>query len=301
MFNFITMLVAAILILSGPEDTFAARKKTAKDTKSVKTILSVAKTPAKLSSAPIDGEKASNFSETPYSMIGNKIHPNYLGHDLRKIYDLLEIKKIRQKSEFETTAQFKARIVEENKLPLLGSIYNEDQMALVCKVAPKYDADNNSFRISLLGTSSYSVKIDFGVGCQIVLSSDRTRKGGNLYGAMTEIEESSRIFMVLVFSNSSSFPINHHKVGDTIVYSTLDALLNDIDVEKAKNLHENAMALVVFKLDNSRIDTDNYYKKPTMDSPRELTILQKYVYGKIAEVIFYDRKSGEVLHKFKEK
>lgn len=61
-------------------------------------------------------KNASTFSDAPFEIDGHIIPKNYLGHDLREIYNRLEARQNRKKGEFETTAEYNARIEQESTI-----------------------------------------------------------------------------------------------------------------------------------------------------------------------------------------
>ena len=114
--------------------------------------------------APIKEMKnASTFSDAPFKIDGHIIPKNYLGHDLREIYNRLEARQNRKKGEFETTAEYNARIEQEKKAPLYGTINIGDKLTLVIDTMSSYDADNNKLTVARHFGPAWRYKIEMGI------------------------------------------------------------------------------------------------------------------------------------------
>jgi len=89
------------------------------------------------------------------------LSPNFSGDDpttlLRQLTDL---RKRLVKSEFETTAAYKARIIEENKKAVLDSRTSEDTFYLVAnKVEAEYNADTETMTFALRVRTNYPAEL----------------------------------------------------------------------------------------------------------------------------------------------
>ena len=89
------------------------------------------------------------------------LSPNFSGDDpttlLRQLADL---RKRLVKSEFETTAAYKARIIEENKKAVLDSRTSEDTFYLVAnKVEAEYNADTETMTFALRVRTNYPAEL----------------------------------------------------------------------------------------------------------------------------------------------
>lgn len=238
--------------------------------------------------------KKATFSEAPFELTGYTIPNNFLGHDLRKIYYSLESRLKREKSEFETTAEFNARVEREDKLSLYGSLNMTDNFALVVDADSVYDADNKSLKILVPLEHSWRTKFAIGIKGQEIENSKREYVGSNAYGATANITAYSTANAVLVVNNSSSYKIDK---SSNSYGERLQVLLNDISVETARNITGNLSAVCVFKLDNPFIGEDGYYSGATINQPTVMVVSNKLIYGSVSAIIVFNNKSGEILHR----
>ena len=262
--------------------------KSAKKKQKTETMYNCYRISKNIQEKQIEKKKAPEYSEVPFTFSENMMLQNYLGHDLRKIYEALNTRLKKQKSEFETTAEFNERIERENKLPLLGSINMTDHFALLVKAESTYNADKKSMEISLPLAYSFSRKFSQGIKVQEKVSRDGEYVGSNIFGATVTVTESYTDGTVLVVNNSSAYRASYENMYFT---------LNDVSVENAKQTKGNLSIICVFKLDSPFIGDDYYHKEATIDSPSVLRISYKLVYGKISEMIVFNNKSGEILRR----
>jgi len=137
-------------------------------------------------------------------------------------------------------------------------------------------------------------KFALGIEGQQIDSSIRKYVGSNAYGATVDVTEYFREDAVLVVENSSAFNIK----DDSFAINIINVTLSDISVENAKKIKGNLSAICVFKLDYPFLGEDKYYSKATIDDPKETISNYKLVHGNISEIIVFDNKSGQILHRY---
>ncbi|WP_243374599.1 hypothetical protein [Geotalea sp. SG265] len=234
-------------------------------------------------------EKEQAYLQIPFTLDGNIIPKNFLGHDLRAVYKKLEERKDRKKGEFETTAQYNSRIELEDKSPLFGSVKIGDKLSLVANVGSSYDADNSKLRVDIPSVDSWRTKYAFGITGQEIYNIRKNYIASNSYGATVEVSEHLQANAILVVNNIQKFNV------DSGYSKQLEFVLDNFPNEKARKLKNQLMAICVFTLTDPFLGDDGYYLKATMDSPIEAVTSNKLVYGNLEEVILYNDETGEVL------
>ena len=184
-------------------------------------------------------------------------------------------------------------MAREDEIPLIGSIKMVDNFALVVKTESDYNADNKSLKISLPHARSWSrwSKFTLGIEGQEIYNDKEEYVGSNAFGATVNVSEHTQGHAVLAVNNSSAYDIYRSPYGG------INFTLNDVSVENAKIMKGNLSALCIFKLDSPFIGLDGLNSKATIDNPIALIIINHLVYGIISEIIVFDDKSGEILHR----
>lgn len=83
--------------------------------------------------------------------ITSSLSLNFSGHDTDILYSqLIDLKKRLLKSEFETTAQYEKRVVEELQKPIIGNLTTKDTFSIVVSgFQADYDADSQKMHLFL--------------------------------------------------------------------------------------------------------------------------------------------------------
>lgn len=218
----------------------------------------------------------------------------YAGHDLRIVYKSLEARGKREKGEFETTDAFNARMEQEDKLPLFGSVNKTDNLALlISDPETGYNADNQSFKILLPTEWSSQDKYMLGIKGQEISRETKTYTGGNTYGARVNVKSYSSSTSVLAITNHMDFAPE----GSTPIDRYVRIVVENVPVDIAKKLKGNLSAVCVFKLELPFIATDGFLSKPAISDPTEVFKYNELIFGRISSVIIFNKKSGKVLYK----
>lgn len=229
-----------------------------------------------------------------------RITPDFLGHDLKAIIDVLtKRKEFFKKGEFETTQKFNERINREQIKPILGTVSLDSKLAFVAKlldVKTSYDADSNLFSIEI--PSSYKGVIskaiinggDRLIGYEKGYSLDSqivdlgTYKGSNAYGATVKVKKFGYITWLL-------FP-------DRLIEKQNIQLT--INRDAAINLKDNMGVIFICKVIKSDpIDERSQLSKATFQNPEEVLFLDNRLRVEIMEIKIFNKSTGSVYHTIK--
>ena len=214
-----------------------------------------------------------------------RITPDFLGHDLKAIIDVLtKRKEFFKKGEFETIQEFNERINREQIKPILGTVSLDSKLAFVVPpnrsflldVKTSYDADSNLFSIEIPYKEGYRLDsqiVDLG-----------TYKGSNAYGATVKVKKFGYITWLL-------FP-------DRLIEKQNIQLT--INRDAAINLKDNMGVIFICKIIKSDpIDKQSRLSKATFQNPEEVLFLDNRLRVEIMEIKIFDKSTGSVYHTIK--
>lgn len=116
-----------------------------------------------LSSTAQTRRTTSPFDSAPFNTSVEKLPPHYIGHSLVTLAQILsKWTKVARKSEFETTADYQARLSREKQKPLVGDIHFDSLIAFTIagndngQLTASYDADLGIMTVTLKLQRDYS-------------------------------------------------------------------------------------------------------------------------------------------------
>lgn len=237
--------------------------------------------------------------------IENRLPPNFVGHLGKDVADALSKVIHAKKGEFETSAQFEARRKEAISRPYLGSLTVEDNLLLTSDITKgygpvsyKYDADAQkaTVKISVEEVSPNGIGGDYSAlssalrdrlakVSRIELSSDATRRrdytASNAMGASISVRETN---FEEVSVGLGSIPFDSSAVFE-------------ISPSRAQELLPNIKILFEVKLIDPYLEYNYERKKPTFDSPSEITRSDRLIRADVKQVWLFSSSTGEVLAK----
>ena len=124
-----------------------------------------------------------------------------------------------------------------------------------------------------------------------IKNNERRYQGSNAYGATRTIKEIRKIDFHLAIRRDNP-----------LFYLAYTGPFKDsfpIAIEDAKKLiSEDLGALIIGRLADPRLlDDEVGVYRPTFSSPYDIIILNKAVYFEVAELIYYNKKSGKILER----
>jgi hypothetical protein len=258
-----------------------------------------------------DVSKTSLVNFSMRMLEGNAIDPKYVGSFAEEIALELEKTTALKKGEFESTAEFTARKEAASPSMLLGNT-----LAFVMPVTRgsnysmeginyKFDADTGAASLYFLPTTTtingiggphHSIYRGSSMHSDsFIISSkvrhDGTYQGTNAYGASLAVEK-THIFKVGIASTPIpflTFPRNQRYVDPTYVaqiYLENSSAAAELPVLKA---------LVVLELSEPYILYNFEHFKPKINSPSDMTVVEKYLTGNVLGVIYYSGLNGQIL------
>ena len=248
-------------------------------------------------------EPTKKFIEDEFQNNVDKLPPNFNGHSLKSIYDILEKReKTKAKGEFETTEQYRQRVEQDNKKPLWGSLNISSTLGFVSKVneigSPinnLYDADNQIMTYTLTPERSQNLETKynsnyleknncFQIESKTVLSKDYV--GTNSYGSKIDVRQTVSYISTLVIEN---WNLNE--------WEKLEA---KIPIEKAIIAKNKSRVLFIGELVKPYFSTGYLSSKPTIQNPRDSAWIYNYLHLNIREIWIFNEETGEVYAKIKQ-
>lgn len=244
----------------------------------------------------------------------DKLAPGFTGHDIKAIFNDLVAKKDRAvKGEFETTAEFEARLQREAQVPILGKLERDGYFAFVIKNSSGetfYDADSQVMTIAIAlqsgDESIYKQSNKKALTSQVELKREQY-EGSNAYGAKATVTRHLGVDYDVAFSNYSQFGVSKYidsgtrSRGHTEDYFAKDVFMVRIpmDVALAKEVKSRLQILAVVKLLDPYTYEGSFYDKPTISRPDEYFIQYHFLNTELLEVWIFDESTGRIFSKQK--
>ena len=235
------------------------------------------------------------FLTSPFD---GKIVRHFKGHNLKLIFDAWD-DSVPQKSEFETTEQYKSRIAAIHRtLPWgmergsdLAFVFDPDNVTFL------YDADTAKFRVgSYIRSERNSHNVDDTLLSPewTTHSTHRNYTAHNSFGASVDVTETDVTGYGLSIDRAK-WPGWH----DGWVEPKQSLLSFSVPLDKAADLKPRLRLAVIGNIDQSRpwaVYRD--YKEPTMDSPVDGATVFNYLRLVPKQLLVYDYETGDVLLHF---
>jgi hypothetical protein len=251
-----------------------------------------------------------------FSSDWQKVPATFQGDDVEKIYKILESTPVlKEKSEFETTADYQKRVNDLSKIDfgnqlsassLLTFIYKPESL-ISSDFESKYDADTQTLNVSLSATKVEYLAVNHpnSSGSKIASINGLPAKpvkyikrdsyeGQTAYGVKRTIERSSLYYYLVGVNNLKDF-----KEFKQAAYRPALKLSFPVPLAKAKEVKENLSVLYVGNLVAPYHTADSSSLKPTIDKPRDVFIGYLTVAMDVNEIWIYNGISGEILAKIK--
>lgn len=251
-----------------------------------------------------------------YSPDWQKIPATFQGDNFEKIYNtLLSTPILKEKGEFETTADYEKRINNLAAIKFAPNLTAESQLVFVYRKkspysTPKgifstYDADKQELEVNIStheitvykrnGKSILDIeKLIFNAiaGNEYKFEDKGEYKGSNAYGVTKTVSKSQFTYYSLAVKNISEFAtLNSYLPFDSIKYQI------PATPDKAKSLKENLSVLYVTRLLPPYFDIEGNTITPTFNSPQEIKQMDFVLIVELSEMIVFDGKTGEIFLK----
>lgn len=233
------------------------------------------------------------YAETPINRTAEVLPPDYKGQNpVLLFFSLSKIAK--PKEEFETTAQFEARQKSVLNSPLIGNLNVNDVFASIIPLdigssITEYNADKQEMKVEVLADEILFFPPAF------LLFQSETNKGSyeakNAFGATRQVMKSERNSMRLVFLNLKDFGFKAQGGITALNYKV------PISINLAKEAKVNMKMLALYSVKLPYVGLVPDSKRPTLQSPTDVTILDNLIYADIKEFWFFDGESGRIYQK----
>lgn len=252
---------------------------------------------------------ATSWKPVAFDDTAQRLPANYSGLNPISFYNMYKGKVDKlEKGKYETSEEFERRIADKDAL--LAPITTSDLYAFRMEdIAVQYDADAKSYKVgdvSFIGNYSCketrSLKTEKEeITCKVTSISrqNSTYTGSNAYGASRTVKRIKGLDFALAIPKSSpAFSQVFSKDPSdykSFIYYYRDNL--SVPLEKAREIREDLSVLFVGRVSDAKIVTGREtYRDPTIDSPNDTMIYQNAVPFDLNKIIYYVRKTGEILY-----
>jgi hypothetical protein len=244
----------------------------------------------------------------------DKLAPGFTGHNIKAIFnDLVTKKNNALKGEFETTAEFEARLQRQAQEPILGKLDRNGYFAFVIKNTSGetfYDADLQVMTIAIaLHSGDESIYKNSNKKALVSQAESKREQyeGSNAYGAKATVTRHLGINYDVAFSNYSRFGVSKYidsgtrSRGHTEDFFAKDVFMVRIpmDVALAKEVKSKLQILAIVKLLEPYTYEGSFYDKPTISRPDEYFIQYHFLNTELLELWIFDESTGKVFSKQK--
>lgn len=249
-----------------------------------------------INKAPDIKKDGATWKPETYDLNTSKFPKNYQGTNPIKFLELLKSKlsKIKEKGEFETTADFEARISNANTF--INPINTDDYYAFNIKPYPiQYDADIEAYKVG--NPYGYNCGYERLIICHITKTKwkEDSYIGANALGVTKTIIRTIGNYISLKLDNNDSTQ-DLLRQQDKMSYMALIDIV-PVPISKAKNLKSyNIEALLVGKLKEAKlINTTVEATTPKLDEPYDKLITAEAIPFEVTRVIYHVKETGEIL------
>ncbi|TCL74184.1 hypothetical protein EDC14_1004122 [Hydrogenispora ethanolica] len=231
-----------------------------------------------------------NYDSQPFNNHVEKLPPNYLGHDIIKLYDDLN-KQFPKKDEFETSAAYIKRLQAAN--------YNNLYAFNIENESSEYNADLQRFETKILVSSAMdlddsSIERFPVITTRTIHRETTTYTASNAYGASVQVKKYSGKEYGIGLTNKNDLKMEK--------YDSYFRTSFQVAPEKARTLKTNLGILLLCKLNiagqgPSYVFRSFFYGKPTIDKPTEFSYSQCFIFAEVHEIWIYNFATGEIFKK----
>lgn len=240
----------------------------------------------------------STNSSKPFDLNAEALPPNYQGIDFYILYSELANRRLSTptKGEFETTEEYKNRLVKHENAPLISGLKTDDLIGFVLTepgLKVEYNADQEKFNIeaNLISRHNCNTSTKFWWFCKgFILKQQYFDEGSyiaeNAFGVKVRVKkERERIFFLELDGSSeplSSFYYQYRLKANRKI---------------APSLKSRIGIVLIGNLTRNFVSGDVISQKPTRDNPfdssRHYSIIQFY----LKAVWFFNKSTGEIYQK----
>lgn len=237
-----------------------------------------------------------SYVNQPFDLATTKMPPDFKGADPEAIFTAIDKRREKAvKGEFETTAEFNARLEAERNGRLVGDVRPDSLIAIaVEEVDTKYDADTKVLQVSVkLGEVWDGIHLDESarsIKAKTIFLPTETYEASNAYGAKAVVEKHSSMLYQLKVKNYKelSTKIDGGRYDREIVFDI------PMEIQQAREAKSNVRALAAIALKEPSISKGYLRSKPTITNPKDIFAMYMYLVGDLRALIIYDSLSGQI-------
>jgi hypothetical protein len=266
----------------------------------------------------VEGQERKTPAYSSASFSGT-VTPHFMGNDLRQICDALSGRISSHKAEFETTAEYQAKLHDAINKPVTGSIKAGRDLAFVIPsplhnhldevndgyLTTVYDADHAKMTVvihiamtfqpgepgdvqSLLDRPSdvHSVAIIWGANAPAY----KSWNASNSFGASVKVLEQN--YDAYGLALDLNHPWNQDKIATLITEGGSVAF--SVPVQEARLIKDHLKVLIICRIKDDPLLVGTDHHKATMASPKEETARYKYLHVTPVSLWVFDDETGKV-------
>ena len=247
-------------------------------------------------------KNATSWKPSAFDETAKWLPANYTGINPINFYKMFKGKVDKlEKGKYETSEEFERRIADKDAL--LAPINTTDLYAFRMEdISAQYDADAKAYRIgvgfSCDGRNTESSEM---LTCKVgsVIKKNSTYTGSNAYGVSRTVKLTKGLDFALAIpkSNPAVSEVLSQESYERHQYNYKDNL--PVPLEKARVIKDEVAVLFVGRVIDARIVYglgDNNFRNPTLDSPYQKFIKEEAVPFDLKKIIYYVKKTGEMLY-----
>jgi hypothetical protein len=227
------------------------------------------------------------YSQVSFDPTSVRLPPHFMGNDIVRLYEAYKALRAAQKTEFETTDQFRKRI-ELAEARLLGNGMKPITLAFVVPVVSEYDADAQVLNAGVECSNPHGVQ-EHVLGSIAVRKhkSHRTYVASNAFGAKITVDETHTVSFHIGVDNPDDFVIDDAK-------NLLVASLKSTP-EEARRIKGTLSALALCSIERGEETSDDFIlEKATFDNPHEYWEEMQFLNTNLVAIWFFDSSSGRI-------
>lgn len=247
------------------------------------------------------------FSDAPFDLNAEKLPPAFAGTRFAEIFaELTKLKNKFKKDEYETTAQYDARLAALADSSLYGKIKLSSLVGYVLPpgaIETLYNADTQTLNLFLPlqsdGSAECYVRPERISEYECIaftliedLKSSSRYVGRNAFGLKKVITKQEFVELGIIFSGLQSLKPPAKKNYDRGYAADLR-----VEPNKARTLRSSVRAILIGNFASPYAVAESRHDTPTMAEPLDITTTFLRVALQLKEVCFFDDSTGEILAK----
>jgi hypothetical protein len=244
------------------------------------------------------------FSQSPIDYGAKKLSPNFIGHDPSQVYRLFDTKSF-NRGKYETRDKWMERQLNIADKPFFGSVYQDSLIGFSVKPSfCDYNADTKDFAAHFVLYKG-EITRDYGNGEKFVEDGLKTTTSirrtffkkynvTNPFGVKTTVTSQAHVASGFSFNNWDRFPFI--RMSSSKYRISYKASLPPVN---AQRLEKNIAVLYLGFMDLPYQGREFQSIEATFDSPWSDQLTSQYACFRLAEIWFYDYKSGYIYKKIK--